>query len=129
MNFWNWINKNDDGKRFWYTKRVLVGFLVFFVIPVLIYFIISRDPVIGIDEDGEPIKLGVYVVVALYWGGAYFVYKRHESKIRLNRLLDKLLDDKEADHLFEIAKRRRQILREDKFLIEKGENRAKWFVI
>lgn len=129
MNFWDWINKNNDGERFWYAKRVFVGLGVFFLIPILIYFVVTWDPIIGLNEDGEPIKFGVYVVIGLYWLGTYFSYKRHEAKTRLNRLLDKLLDDDEADHLFEVAKRRRQILKEEKFSLEEGENRGKWFGI
>ena len=131
MNFWNWINKNCEhtGERFGYSKRITVGIVVFLLIPILIYFVITWNPVIGVNEDGEPMRLGVYVVVGFYWLGAYFVYKRYEAKTRLNRLLDKLLDDEEADHLFEIAKRRRQILKEEKFSLEEGENRGKWFGI
>ena len=131
MSFWNWLNENYEhtGERFGYGKRMTVGIVVFLLIPFLIYFLITWDPVIGMDEDGEPMKLGVYVVIGLYWLGAYFAYKRHETKAKLNRLLDKLLDDEEADHLFEIAKRRRQILKEEKFSLEEGENRGKWFGI
>jgi len=131
MSFWNWLNENYEhtGERFGYGKRITVGIVVFLLIPFLIYFLITWDPVIGMDEDGEPMKLGVYVVIGLYWLGAYFAYKRHETKAKLNRLLDKLLDDEEADHLFEIAKRRRQILKEEKFSLEEGENRGKWFGI
>lgn len=131
MSFWNWLNENYEHprERFGYGKRIAVAVVVFLLIPILIYFVITWNPVIGVDEDGEPIKLGVYVVVGLYWLGAYFSYKRYEVKTRLNQLLDKLLDDDEADHLFEVAKRRRQILKEEKFSLEEGENRGKWFGI
>lgn len=131
MAFWDWINENYEhsGERFGYGKRITVGIIVFLLAPILIYFLVTWDPVIGVDEDGEPMKLGVYVVIGLYWLGAYFAYKRYEAKTRLNRLLDKLLDDEEADNLFEVAKRRRQILKEEKFSLEEGENRRKWFGI
>jgi hypothetical protein len=45
--------------------------------------------------------------------------------------LDKLLneDEEEFKHLFEIARRRREDIREDRFLREEGENRVKWFDI
>jgi len=129
MSFWNWFSENYEhtGERFGYAKRITVGIIVFLLVPMLLYFLITWDPVIGVDEDGEPMKLGVYVVIGLYWVGAYFMYKRHETKAKLNRLLDKLLDDEEADHLFEVAKRRRQIFKEEKFSLEEGENRGKWF--
>lgn len=131
MSFWNWLNENYEhtGERFGYGKRINVAIIVFLLIPILIYFVVTWNPVIGMDEDGEPMKLGVYVVIGLYWIGAYFVYKRHETKTKLNRLLDKLLDDEEAEHLFEVAKRRRQILKDEKFSLEEGENRGKWFGI
>lgn len=131
MNFWDWINKNDDGKKFSETKRMFVGFVVFLFIPILIYFVVIWDPVIGLNEDGEPIKLGVYIIIGIYWIGAYFIYKRDEAKNRLNQLLDKLLDEDEEKvrHLFKVAKSRRQILQEDKFSMEEGENRVRWFGI
>ncbi len=131
MNFWDWINAPDDGERFWFAKRAIVGFVVFFLIPILIYFVVKWDPVIGLNEDGEPNQLGVYIIIGLYWVSAYFVYKRHEAKSRLNCLLDKLLkeDEEEFKHLFEIAKRRREDIREDNFWREEGENRVKWFGI
>ena len=131
MNFWDWMNGGDDRERFWYAKRIIVGVVVFLLIPFLIYFVVEWDPVIGIDEDGEPIQLGVYIIIGLYWTGAYFVYKRQESSTRLNRLLDKLLNKDEEDfkYLFETAKRLRRNIREDIYLAEKGENRVKWFDI
>ena len=131
MNFWDWMNGGDDRERFWYAKRIIVGVVVFLLIPFLIYFVVGWDPVIGIDEDGEPIQLGVYIIIGLYWTGAYFVYKRQESSTRLNRLLDKLLNKDEEDfkYLFETAKRLRRNIREDIYLAEKGENRVKWFDI
>ena len=80
------------------------------------------------DEDGEPVKLGVYAVIGLYWLGAYFAYKSHERKVKLNHLLDKLLDEDEAKHLFEVAKRRRQIIKEENYIsLEEGDKRGKWF--
>lgn len=136
--FWDWINGNDDeneGKRFWYAKRLIVGIIVFFLIPILIYFVVKWDPVIGLNEDGELNQLGMFIIIGLYWGGAYFVYKRDEAKRRLNCLLDKLLneDKEEFKHLFEIAKERREDIREDSFLgkerREEGENRVRWFGI
>ncbi len=93
MTFWDWLNENYEhtGERFGYGKRIAVGIVVFLLIPILIYFLITWDPVIGVDEDGEPTRLGVYVVIGLYWLGAYFAYKWHEAKTKMNRLLDKLL--------------------------------------
>ena len=131
MNFWDWITAYDDGERFWFAKRVIVGLVVFFLIPILIYFVVKWDPVIGLNEEGEPNQLGVYIIIGLYWVSAYFAYKRHEAKSRLNCLLDKLLneDEEEFKHLFEIAKRRREDIREDRFLRQEGENRVKWFNI
>ena len=89
-NFWDWINAGDSGERFWYGKRIIVGVVVFLIIPILIYFVVKRDPVIGIDEEGEPIQLGVYIIIALYWAMAHFAYKRHKAESRVNCLLDEL---------------------------------------
>jgi len=133
MNFWDWINKKDDGEKFFFAKRWLAGFLVFMIVPLLIYIVTQWDPVIGFDEEGEPIKFGPFFIVGLYWCGAYFAYKRHEARKRLNKLLDRLLDEEEAMNILEIAKNRREFLRQEgsEFAVgyEKGEKRARWFNI
>lgn len=130
MNFWNWLNKNYEhtGERFGYAKRMIIDIIIFLLIPILIYFFVTRDPVIGADEDGEPVKLGIYIVVGFYWLGAYFAYKSQERKEKLNRLLDKLLDEDEAEHLFEVARKRRQIIKEENYIyLEEGDKRGRWF--
>jgi hypothetical protein len=81
--FWDWITADDTGERFWYAKRLIVGVVVFLFIPILIYFVVKWDPVIGIDEEGEPTQLGVYIIIALYWVIAYFSYRRHLDKLKL----------------------------------------------
>jgi len=133
-NFWDWISGNDadDRERFGDAKRTIVGIIVFLLIPILIYFFVKWDPVIGLNEDGEPNQVvGIYVILGLYWGGAYFAYKRDETRRRLNCLLDKLLsqDEEEFNNLFEIAKKRRKDTKEDKFELEAGEKRLQWFDI
>lgn len=131
MSFWDWLNKNyeSEGGRFGYAKQITVGFIVFLLVPILLYFFITWDPMIGVDEDGESLKLGFYLVIGFYWLGAYFAYKRHEARVRLNKLLDKLLDVEEADKVFEIAKRRQQDFKEERILTEEGEERVRWFGI
>ena len=50
--------------------------LVFFLLtPILLYFLIKEDIIIGHDEDGEPVQLGYYSVVGLFWTVAYFIHK------------------------------------------------------
>lgn len=130
MKFWNWLNENYErtGERFGYAKRISVGITVFLLVPILLYALIAWDPAIGIDEDGEPVKLGIYVVIGLYWLGAYFVYRSHEMKTKLNRLLDRLLDENESKHLFEVAERRRRSIKDGGYIsFEEGEKRTKWF--
>lgn len=128
-NFWDWISGNyAQGERFWYGKRLIVGFVVFFLIPMLIYMLVKWDPVIGFSEDGEPNQLGLWVIIGLYWVGAYFAYKRDEARRRLNRLLDKLLnqDGNELHSMIKEAKRRKELIG---FLGLKREDRVKWFGI
>lgn len=131
MAFWDWLNRNYEhtGERFGYAKRIIAGGAVFLIVPLLIYFLITWDPVISVDENGDPMQLGAYLVIGLYWVGAYLAYKRHQAKTKLNRLLDMLLDKREANRLFEIAKKRRRILEEEKFPFKKNEKRADWFGI
>jgi hypothetical protein len=81
--FWDWITADDTGEKFWYAKKITAGVVVFLIIPILIYFVVKWDPVIGIDEDGEPTQLGVFIIMALYWIIAYFSYRRHLDKLKL----------------------------------------------
>jgi len=130
MIFWDWINKNYEhtGERFGYAKRITIGIIVFLLIPILIYLLITWDPIIGVDEYGESVQLGVYVVIGLYWLGSYFAYKSHERKVKLNRLLDKLLDENEIEHLFEVAKGRQQIIKRENYIsLKKDDERGEWF--
>lgn len=132
MGFWEYMGEDFEGKeRFGYVKRLLLGGVVFLAIPGLIYLIIRWNPIVRTDEDGDPMRLGVYLVIGLYWIGAYFVYKRHEAKRRLIELMDKLLedDDEEFEHLFEIIRRRREMLRENRYISEQNEERVRWFGI
>lgn len=55
--------------------RYFLWVTFFFLTPILLYFLIKKDPTIGRDEDGEPIQLGIYIVVGLFWTGAYFIHK------------------------------------------------------
>lgn len=133
MDFWDWINKKDDGKRLWFAKRWIVGFSVFLFVPVLIYLVVKWDPSIGIDEDGKPVGVGLFFIIGLYWCGAYFAYKRYEARKRLNELLDRLLDEEEVKNILETARNRREFLRQEgrEFAVgyEKGEKRVRWFNI
>lgn len=132
MNFWDWINKDYiAGERFGYSKRVFISIVIFFIVPLLIYLIVVWDIANGIDEEGEPTQLGHFIILGLYWIGAYISYKRHQAKSRLNQLLDKLLeeDDKDVDHLFKVLKKGREMHRKDRYPTIKGDDRVKWFGI
>lgn len=128
-NFYNWMHGDIKGKHYY---RYIIFIIVFFLIPVLLYFFVKWDPIIGLNEDGEPNQMvGMFTIIGLYWGGAYFLYKRDEIKNKLNCLLDKLLskDDEEFKEFIEIAKRRRKDIKENKLELETGEGRLHWFNI
>lgn len=129
MGFWDWFSRGPERPegRFGSAKSVTVIVTVFVLVPLLLYYLIKWDPVIGVSEDGEPATLGFWLVIGLYWACAYFSYKGYGLKKRLNRLLDMLLDDEEADHLFKTAKSQRKTLKEDRFSSEEGESRGRWF--
>jgi len=56
------------------VKELLI--IAFFLIaPVFLYHLIKKDPIIGFDEEGDPIRVGIYIMFILFWGGAYFIYK------------------------------------------------------
>jgi len=128
-NFYDWMHGDVEGKNYY---RYIIFIIVFFLIPGLLYFVVKWDPIMGLNEDGEPNQMvGMFVIVGLYWGVAYFLYKRDETKNKLNCLLDKLLskDDEEFKEFIEIAKRRRKDIKENKLELETGEGRLQWFNI
>jgi hypothetical protein len=55
----------------------------FMFTPIFLYFIIIKDPIIGHYEDGEPRRLGIYIVVALFLVGSYSIYRLKEVKKEL----------------------------------------------
>jgi hypothetical protein len=134
MSFWDWFSKDYEyGKeKFGYSKRIFAGIFLLFVVPILIYLLLTWDFINY--RNGEQTMMGAYIVLVLYWIGLYFVYKRGEAKRRLNQLLNKFLygDDKEFEHLLEILRKRRKIIKEENLVTimdEQDEDRVKWFGI
>jgi len=128
MSFWDWMNKENGRKNFGTAKRTFMGFVILLIIPALIYFLITWEPVLGFYAEGDSLTLNIYIIFGLWWAVSYFLYKRDGTKNRLNQLLDKLLDEGEegAEYLFKIAKQQRQSLHGAKI---KGEDRVRWFNI
>lgn len=101
---------------FWLRKEITVGhcFLLIFYFDLLSSLGIQ---LLALDEDvGSQMKLGVYVVIGLYWLGRILLIKATKKREAGNHLLDKILDEDEAKHLFEVAKRRRQIIKEENYI-------------
>lgn len=134
MDFWGWLTRDFKGERFGYEKRIIVGVCAFVLVPILIYILVQWCSVIRANEDGQPYNLGALLVVGLYWLTAWLKYKTHETKRRLNQLLDRLLieDEAEVNYLFQKTQTIRSQLAEGGFMLRHvgvGENRVKWFGI
>ena len=83
MKFWDWINDREE-------TIIGIGFIIVVVIiPLLIYSVIIWDPIIGHNEDGDPIQLGMYIVMGICWIATYLAYKKHELENKLKYLLEK----------------------------------------
>jgi hypothetical protein len=122
MNFWDWISEFSEYERFGFGKRFLVGFLIFFVIPLILYsLIVLEHSRFFTRDDGGWFGLGMIIVYVLYAFGAHYNFAYNKTKKRLNKLLDMLLDENEVDHIIVTAKINRG--RE----YEKGEDRLNWF--
>ncbi len=128
---WKWfenLNENYEKEKHASTKFVLAGFIIFMIIPTFLYYFIKADP--GYDEHYGRGGLGVLVVLAIYNIGAYFSYKAYLTKKRLNKLIDKLMDEKERSRVLEIAEEQEKHIKDKKTSsCKEGEERIKWFNI
>ena len=90
MSFWRYFSEGPGGPETgWKTaKLIAAAVIVFLIVPVLLYNLIKWDPVIHVSEDGDPVTLGVWVVLGLYWVGAYYAYGKWKAERRLNRFED-----------------------------------------
>jgi hypothetical protein len=134
MGFWNYIHNNEKTKeRFGETKQILLAAFVFLIIPAIIYAVVSWDPIIGYDERGDSIHLGLWILLGLYWIGTYFSYKSWQLINQLNILLDSILVDYESKLIFRLAIEKREFLKKkenkNEYGYEEGEKRLKWFNI
>jgi len=105
MHFWDWINEET---RVPMSIKAVIIVIVFVVIPTLIYLMIIWDPVIGHNEDGDTIQLGMYVIIGIYWVAAYFSYKNHELKSELKYLMRKE-DNIKSDNKLSVKKSKKMI--------------------
>ena len=98
--FWKWLNKNEreySEERLGDDKIILVGLFVFIFLPMLIYFfVIEVNPILGFDEDGDPIRLGLWIIIILWWALSYFSWKSYDAKRKLNNILNILLNEEKS---------------------------------
>ena len=101
---WKYIVEGPDGNKWEKAWGHFVGLFVLFVVPIIIYLFVKWDPSISI-RHGEPITLGVWVILVFYWIGLFFIYKhKSESMLRkyqLKRLLKGEMDEKEQKFITE----------------------------
>ncbi len=125
---WKWfenLNENYENEKYASAKFFWVGLIIFIFIPTFLYLFIKADP----GYDGRT-GFGAWVVLVIYNIGAYFSYKAYLTRKRLNKLIDKLMDEKERSHVLEIAKEKEKDIKKRKiWTYEEGEERIKWFNI
>lgn len=62
-------------------------------IPAAIYSLIQWNPSVGVNEEGEPIKFGIYFVFVLYWSAIFFIDKYKAANKRRAWQFGLLLSD------------------------------------
>ena len=97
MGFWRYFSEgpSEPVGRWKTAKYIAAAVTVFLIVPFLLYYLIKRDPVIYVDEWGDPVTLGVWVLLGLYWVGAYLAYNGYKAKIRLEHIEGSLRDQAE----------------------------------
>lgn len=69
-----------------------LGFCIYiFGVPIFLYFFAKWDPFVGLDDSGDPIFLGVWPIVLVYWVLIFLVYKYNDERKRYKYALEKIL--------------------------------------
>ena len=65
--------------------------LYIFGVPIFLYLFAKWDPFVGFDEAGDPILLGAWPIILVYWILIFLVYKYNDERKRYKESLEKLL--------------------------------------
>jgi len=69
-----------------------LGFCIYiFGVPMLLYFFAKWDPFIGLDDTGDPILLGAWPIILVYWILIFLVHKYNDERKRYKYALEKIL--------------------------------------
>jgi len=70
--------------------QTIGAILIFFVIPVFLYFYIREDPIFSYDENGRPTQFGIPIMLIIFWLGGYLTIrgrlKTEQSQEKYNTL-------------------------------------------
>ena len=69
-----------------------LGFCVYvFGVPIFLYFFAKWDPFVGFDNVGDPILLGAWPIILVYWVLIFLVHKYNDERKRYKYALEKIL--------------------------------------
>lgn len=69
-----------------------IGFCLYiFGVPIFLYLFAKWDPFVGLDEYGDPILLGAWPIVIVYWILIFLVHKYKTNQDRYKYALERIL--------------------------------------
>ncbi len=75
------------------TQIEYIGFVFYiFGVPIILYFFAKWDPFISYDEYGDPIKLGAWPIIIVYWVLIYLVHKYNNERKSFKHTLEWVLE-------------------------------------
>ena len=85
--------------------RIFSAVVVFLIVPVILMFIYDGsglwNPFLGVDEDGDPVRLITHYMGFLYWGGLWLVHKAAITPICMPKELKQVcLEFKKAEETY-----------------------------
>lgn len=80
-----------------------IGFCIYiFGVPIFLYFFARWDPFVGLDDAGDPILLGAWPIIFVYWVLIFLVHKYNDERKRYRYALEKILS---LDHSLSIEEK------------------------
>ncbi len=81
MRFLSWFFGDCDEKKFSCIPQVII----FLAIPVFTLFLVDKNIILGVDEEGSLIELNTYIILTLYFILYFITWEYYLLKKKCSR--------------------------------------------